>query len=60
MRVKFIESDFNTYIELSGTIIGYFTKRYNGNWFCMFFKEYPITLSELADIYDQMEELNAT
>jgi hypothetical protein len=60
MRINFIKTEFNTYIELSGTVIGYFTKRYNGNWFCMFFKEYPITLNELADIYEKMEELNAT
>lgn len=58
MKIRFIETDFNTYIELGGVMVGYFTKRYNGNLMCSFMSEQPLKLDELAEIYDKMEELN--
>lgn len=58
MIVKFIKSDFNTYIELGGVIVGYFSTRYNGNLMCSFIAEQALKLDELAQICDKMEELN--
>jgi hypothetical protein len=60
MRINFIKTDFNTYIEVGGDMIGYFSRRYNNNLKCIFFQELALSLDELGQIYDKMEELNGT
>jgi len=60
MKINLIETKFNIYIELSGSLIGYLTNRYNNKYFCIFLDSHPITLEELGQIYDKMEELNGT
>ena len=44
MRINFIKTDFNTYIEVGGDMIGYFSRRYNNNLKCIFFQELALSL----------------
>lgn len=60
MKVKFIETDLNTYIELEGVMLGYFTRRYNKELKCVFISEQTIKFDELVQICDKMGELNGT
>lgn len=60
MRVRFINTDHNIYIEVSGTMVGCFTRKWNKNLYCHFFKDYPLSLAEVTEICDKMEELNGT
>ena len=60
MRVNFIKTDDNIYVEVGAQVIAELRKRYDGKRYFQCVVTYPLSVEQLSVITKYMEELNGT
>lgn len=58
MKVNFIKTDDNIYVEVGAQVIAELRKRYDGKRYFRCVVIYPLSLEQLSTITKYMEELN--
>lgn len=58
MRVNFIKTDNNIYVEVGTQVIAELQKRYDGKRYFKCIVIYPLSVEQLGTITKYMEELN--
>ena len=58
MRVNFIKTDDNIYVEVGAQVIAELRKRYDGKRYFRCVVIYPLSSEQLSTITKYMEELN--